>query len=286
MPNDVQRIVEPFAGSAAFSLASASRRLSAKFTLGDLHPPLVELWRCILQSPHDLADDYKALWEAQSGRERDFYDEVRDRFNRQPDPALFLYLLARCVKAAIRYNSKGEFNNSPDNRRRGANPETVRGHVIGASRLLRGAEVRCDDFRAVAEEAGPADLVYLDPPYQGVQRERDSRYIGGVGFGEFCEAIESWNRRGLSFLISYDGRSGDRVYGDDLPIALGLERHEVAAGRSTQATLLGRDDLTYESLYLSPALLSRLGGTPIVLRGNARPVEPVRAEPSLFASFA
>ena len=34
----------------------------------------------------------------------------------------------------------------------------------------------------------------------------------------------------------------------------GLAHIEVHAGRSTQATLLGRDDDTYESLYLSPAL--------------------------------
>ena len=40
---------------------------------------------------------------------------------------------------------------------------------------------------------------------------------------------------------------------------LDLHCIELNAGRSSQATLLGRKDHTYESLYLSPALVSQLG---------------------------
>jgi DNA adenine methylase len=40
---------------------------------------------------------------------------------------------------------------------------------------------------------------------------------------------------------------------------LNLRLIELAAGRSSQATLLGRRAETYESLYLSPALVERLG---------------------------
>lgn len=38
------------------------------------------------------------------------------------------------------------------------------------------------------------------------------------------------------------------------------------AGRSSQATLLGRDDVTIESLYLSPSLADELAHVPIVYR--------------------
>ena len=34
-----------------------------------------------------------------------------------------------------------------------------------------------------------------------------------------------------------------------------MKKVELHAGRSSQATLLGRNDVTIESLYLSPALL-------------------------------
>ena len=58
------------------------------------------------------------------------------------------------------------------------------------------------------------------------------------------------------YLVSYDGRMVED-YGEPLPKRLNLLHIEVHAGRSTQATLLGRDCDTYESLYLSPALADR-----------------------------
>src|SRR5207253_11286383 len=60
------------------------------------------------------------------------------RSNRTRRPHHFLYLLARCVKASVRYNADGEFNQSPDNRRMGALPETMREQILGASFLLKG----------------------------------------------------------------------------------------------------------------------------------------------------
>ena len=66
--------------------------------------------------------------------------------------------------------------------------------------------------------------------------------------------LRKLNERGIQFIVSYDGRTGDKVFGELLPDDLGLTRLEVRAGRSTQATLLGRSDVTYESLYLSAGL--------------------------------
>ncbi|MBV7338627.1 hypothetical protein KFU94_62500 [Chloroflexi bacterium TSY] len=57
---------------------------------------------------------------------------------------------------------------------------------------------------------------------------------------------------------SYDGRKDSKTYGESLPEGLNLVHIELEAGRSTQSTLLGQQDLTYESLYLSSALIERL----------------------------
>jgi DNA adenine methylase len=59
-------------------------------------------------------------------------------------------------------------------------------------------------------------------------------------------------------LLSYDGRTGRKTYGEPLPAWLDLSRVELCAGRSSQATLHGKRAMTYESLYLSPALQARL----------------------------
>ena len=75
---------------------------------------------------------------------------------------------------------------------------------------------------------------------------------------EFVEVLESLNYREIKYLVSYDGRTGDRVHGRKLPDRLRLHLIELDAGRSSQATLLGRSEVTVESLYLSPALAGSL----------------------------
>jgi len=66
------------------------------------------------------------------------------------------------------------------------------------------------------------------------------------------------NARDISYIVSYDGRTGEKVHGRSMPRDLRLRHIELEAGRSSQETLLGREAVTYESLYLSPALTERL----------------------------
>jgi DNA adenine methylase len=258
-PERVGTLIEPFAGSAAITLAAAARGLAVRYIINDLNKPLMDLWQAIIQSPDKLVRQYENLWRAQHGDRRQYYDQVRDEFNRTGRPDCFLYLLARCVKAAVRYNAIGEFNQSPDNRRMGALPATMREHILSASHLLR-EKTGCSslDYKEVVAQATADDVIYMDPPYQGVCGERDPRYLRGVVFEEFVEVLEALNFRDIKYLVSYDGRTGERVHGRKLPERLRLHLIELHAGRSSQATLLGRDEVTVESLYLSPALAEAL----------------------------
>ena len=255
LPRPVDRLVEPFAGSAAVSIAVSTTQGASRYWINDAHEPLTALWREILERPEELAGRYEFLWTDQGDREREYYDEVRDRFNASHDPADFLYLLARCVKAAIRYNANGDFNNTPDNRRRGARPSEMRRRLLRVSSLLKDrTHVTSWDYGRVLRECRGSDLVYMDPPYQGVCGSRDQRYLPKIDHGRFCDDLADLASRGIMFAVSYDGRTGAKRFGAGLPESLGLVRIEVCAGRSTQATLLGRDETTYESLYLSPAV--------------------------------
>lgn len=255
----VSRLVEPFAGSAALSIAVAMRRKATKFWLNDAHRPLVQLWKEILERPCELSTAYEKLWKDQQGREREYFDEIRRRFNRHHRPADFLYLLARCVKAAIRYNAYGEFNNTPDNRRVGARPSEMRARILAASELLsERTKLTALDYKETLSCCRTSDMVYMDPPYQGVCGQRDQRYAPSVNHVEFCRELAELNKQNIMFIVSYDGRSGEKRYGENLPTTLNLIHLEIDAGRSSQATLLGRTDKTYESLYLSPALAKKI----------------------------
>jgi len=258
-PERIGTLIEPFAGSAAITLAAAARGAAARYVINDLNKPLVDLWRAIIETPEKLARQYETLWRAQHDDRRQYYDKVREDFNRTGRPDYMLYLLARCVKASVRYNADGQFNQSPDNRRMGALPNTMREQALAASHLLRGkTECSSLDYKEVVAQATPDDLIYMDPPYQGVCGERDPRYLKGVLVDEFVEVLEALNHREIKYLVSYDGRTGNRTHGRKLPERLRLHLIELHAGRSSQATLLGRSEVTVESLYLSPALAESL----------------------------
>ena len=260
-PRGKYRLLEPFSGSAAISIAAAAQGLAHRFWINDVNKPLADLLRQVVEQPEALADFYQRLWHQQHPGSVAHYYQVRDEFNQTQDPRLFLYLLARCVKGAVRYNACGLLNQSPDKRRLGTRPETMRKQISGVAALLQGKAVFTSlDYREVLQAAEPADLIYMDPPYQGVCGSRDARYYSGISHAGFVEALQELNARNLCFIISYDGRRGGKTFGEPLPQSLNLTRIEIDAGRSSQSTLLGLQDVTFESLYLSRALTEILGG--------------------------
>lgn len=259
-PARVDRLIEPFAGSAALSLAAAAAGRASRFVLGDSLAPLIALWGRVLEAPEALAVAYAARHQEGVADPRGAYARVRDRFNADPNPEDLLYLLARCVKGAVRFSAQGRFNQAADHRRLGVRPAVLQRRLRVAHTLLAGrTALHAGDYSALLDQATPADLVYLDPPYMGVSGGRDPRYHQGLDLDRLLAALERANQRGLRYLLSFDGALGGRVYGPALPPGLGLVRVDLEAGRSSQATLLGREDRTVEALYLSPALL-RPGG--------------------------
>ncbi len=259
MPRRFERLVEPFAGMAAITIATSRQERAKRYVINDLNAPLVGVLRSAIETPSELVCSYSDVWNEQfsyeGGSIAHFY-KVREAFNRgDQSPANMLYLLARCVKGSIRYGSNGLFNQSPDKRRNGTSPKTLKPNVDAISYYLKGrTEFYSTDYREVLEVTLPGDIVYMDPPYQGVSNVRDSRYLSGIDFHDFVEAIDGLNRRGIDFLISYDGKCGDKHYGEDLPEELGLQKVLLKAGLSSQSILLGKKEITYEALYISRGL--------------------------------
>lgn len=260
MPAKFDRLIEPFSGMAAISIATAMESRADSYILNDLNKPLVNMLEEAIENPKTLVDEYRKVWNEQfsygDNHVEHFY-VVRDRFNEgQKTPANLLYLVARCVKGAVRYGANGKFNQSPDKRRHGTNPDTLEHNVYAISRLLKGkTSFFALDYHDVFEMARPGDLVYMDPPYQGVTNVRDNRYFSGVPFDEFAEAIRILNNKHVDYLISYDGLCGGKEYGEDLPESLGCKKIMLNAGLSSQALLLGKKATTFEALYLSESLI-------------------------------
>ena len=258
-PQKFNRLIEPFAGMAAITIAVSKQRRAEQYVLNDLNEPLINILREAINNPQKLIEEYTNVWSEQitfeGGSVEHFY-KIRKDFNEgNKSAANMLYLLARCVKGSVRYSTNGMFNQSPDKRRMGTNPKNLASNVYMISSFLKGkTEFSSVDYREVTKMAKRGDIVYMDPPYQGVCTTRDSRYFSGICFDDFVECVDELNSRGIDFVISYDGTCGEKQYGVDLPKELKLKKVMLNAGLSSQSLLLGKKEKTVEALYISPNL--------------------------------
>ncbi|MFY0520467.1 Dam family site-specific DNA-(adenine-N6)-methyltransferase [Lysinibacillus sp. UGB7] len=252
IPNNVERIVEPFAGSAAISIACADQKIGNHYWLNDINEPLAKLLSKMASNPNEVIQRYEYIWNGQlEGDSKEHYNFIRSEFNNTHEPEMLLYLLARCVKNAVRYNEKGEFNQGPDNRRKGKNPIKMANDIQGYGELLQNKiTVTSLDYVEVLKDTQTSDLIYMDPPYQGTKGS-SKRYIQGLDFEKFIEALEDLNKRNIPYIISFDGSTGNKIYGSSLPDYLNLRRINLNAGTSSQSTLTGNPEQTIEALYIS-----------------------------------
>lgn len=258
-PKHFDHLIEPFAGSAAITIASAHYLKASKFIINDINEPLINLWDTIINDPKSIIKSYHDIWNGQLGNEEAYYYQIRDRFNDTKQPEYLLFLLAKCVKAAVRYNAQGGFNQSPDKRRLGRNPSLMGIDILRVSHLLKGKiQLHSSDYQKVLNQATSNDLVYLDPPYQGTGLNGGFNYSGNIEFENFIVSLSELNKNNVPYILSFDGRTGNKTYGNPLPENLNLQKIEIDAGRSSQATLLNRSEITYEAVYISPALTSKI----------------------------
>jgi DNA adenine methylase len=251
-PENIERLIEPFAGSAAISIAAAFYFKTDKFIINDINEPLINLWDKIINEPEKIIKEYHHLWNSQLTDDEVFYYQIREKFNETKEPSYLLFLLAKCVKAAVRYNANGNFNQSPDNRRKGRLPENMRFDILNVSNLLKGKVVFYSyDYEKILDMATENDLVYMDPPYQGTAKNGGFRYFEDLNHDNFLISLHKLNLRNVPFILSYDGRTGEKTYGKDLPKELNLHKIEIDAGRSSLATLHSRNERTFEAVYIS-----------------------------------
>lgn len=258
-PTSFNTLIEPFAGSAAITIASAYYFKANSFVINDINEPLINLWDTIINDPKSIVKSYHDIWHGQLGDEEKYYYQIRDCFNDTKQPEYLLFLLAKCVKAAVRYNAQGGFNQSPDKRRLGRNPQLMRDDILRVSQLLKGKiQLHSGNYQNVLDLVTANDLVYMDPPYQGTGVNGGFNYSGNIELDNFIVSLFELNNNNVPFILSFDGRTGDKTYGNPLSDNLNLTKIEINAGRSSQATLLSRSEITYEAVYLSPALISKI----------------------------
>nr|WP_082890671.1 Dam family site-specific DNA-(adenine-N6)-methyltransferase [Eikenella longinqua] len=156
-----KRLIEPFAGSAALSLALEFDA----YLLNDTNSDLIGLFQTLKQERQSFIDYVRTFFAAKNNCESRFY-ELREQFNSSRNvierSALFVYLNRHAFNGLCRYNNKGAFN-VPFGRYTALYfPETeMQGFIDKSDRI----ELMCGDFQTALNRADADDMVYCDPPY-------------------------------------------------------------------------------------------------------------------------
>ena len=220
-------------------------------TASDVIPELVDLWLAIRDRPQALADSYENDWKSLQLLGHTHFYEVRDRFNQNRRPEDLLFLSRTCVNGLIRFNKVGDFNNSFHHTRPGISPITLRQVIHDWSVRVSKTKFVATDYEETLMEAVEGDTVYLDPPYAATK----GRYLPNtLDLNRFWSVLEQLNKRGVFWVLSYDGYAGDRDYSSALarPIELAKRHMMVRFGSSPFPRVMnGRVDEVTESVFMN-----------------------------------
>lgn len=90
VPKNMDRLIGPFAGSVAISIAAAAHTLAQRHVINDVNKPLAEVRRVVVEQPTELAAFHEAPWEEQHSDSVEYCYQVRGRFNRTQDAHVIL----------------------------------------------------------------------------------------------------------------------------------------------------------------------------------------------------
>lgn len=163
--------IEPFMGSGVVGFNVRPNRA----TFSDVNPHIINFYNAI-KSGEVTSNTAKAFLEKEGlllqKKGEDHYYEVRERFNKKPNPLDMLFLNRACFNGVMRFNKKGEFN-VPF----GHKPERfAKAYITKIANQIKYVsqavgqydwEFVCSDFKTTISSASQPDFIYCDPPYAG-----------------------------------------------------------------------------------------------------------------------
>lgn len=217
---------------------------------GDICKPLIDLWLLIKNNPKYLIDHYSNVWTRLQKEGPEVFLEIRKHFNLYHQPEDLFFLSRTCVNGLIRFNQKGEFNNSMHYTRKGIHPSRIEKVIFDWSERIQKIDFIADDYKETTNTAKKNDFLYLDPPYFHTK----GRYYSNktINFDEFFLFLDDLNRRGIKFALSFDGQRGDKSYIVDIPQELYKKCILIKSGLSSFKKIMDKQNTdVFEALYLN-----------------------------------
>lgn len=255
---EYKRYIEPFLGGGSLLFLAAVPNSTAS----DIYQPLIKLWKLIQASPEMVIKDYENKWielnkelnsidlnNIEKGKKvpETFY-KIRNRFNESKNPLDLNFIMRTCVNGIVRFNNKGEFNNSFHLTRNGMVPERFRKIVFQWHEVIKDVIFECQDYRKTLEIAEEGDFIYLDPPYAG----NNQRYSDEIDYNDFFSELEKLNLKNVNWALSFDGRRGSERIINTIPKELFKNHILISNGNSAVNMVLNSNiERVEESLYMN-----------------------------------
>lgn len=236
---------EPFVGGGAM----LQFRPCPSAVAGDVIVELIELWKAIRDNPDFTANQYEIRWQRLQKEGYKTYYDIRSSFNLTRNPHDLFFLSRTCVNGLIRFNKNGEFNNSLHHTRPGINPDRLRTLLCRWSKTIKEVDFIVSDYRETLAQTKEGDLVFLDPPYAGTK----GRYIPKeFDLAIFAAELEKLNEKGVNWILTFDGKAGNRSYNATLSPTLYKVKLGLPTGNSPFTKLMRTGiDAVLESVYLN-----------------------------------
>ena len=231
IPEKIENYYEPFMGGAAlfFKLQSLNRISGASY-LSDMNRELVLTCNMVISHHKEVSDLLNKINEKHS---KELYYELRnidrkevgtkryvktgDIFDLLTDveiAARFLYLNKTCFNSIYRVNKDNLFNVPIGTSLKKDFGDNGRLHEAG--KVFIDASVSAEDYRTTISAAKKGDFVYLDPPYEPVDKKGTGTItLGGKSFTSYTvdgfstadqitlkNQCDQLNKRGVKFALS------------------------------------------------------------------------------------
>jgi DNA adenine methylase len=163
--------IEPFLGSGVVLFNIRPKKAIAS----DTNKHIINLYKKIQSNKINglIVKEYLAemSFELQKGKQ-EFYNKIRDRFNKEFNTLDFIFLNRSCFNGVMRFNSKGKFNvpfgHKPE-RFRQAYITKIINQLNWVYDVIKDKEweFKVSQWQDVLMFTEKNDFVYLDPPYIG-----------------------------------------------------------------------------------------------------------------------
>lgn len=258
-PENIDTYYEPFCGgcSVAYQLLSSDTHFVNKVVCSDINGDLIDLWKTLQTDSDGIYKQYERMWYEMNKlpneiAKKEFYEIIRDKFNKKRSPYLFFFLMRTCTNGIPRYNRFGEFNNTFHLSRCGIKPSRIKVDIDKWVNLIADENVifkKCD-YNEILDDAVSGDFVYLDPPCELTRSS--GRYFGRINHMDLFGKLRMLNEQDVKWALSWDGNINTPDYvvvpDDCYDNKVSIKGYN---GGYRVTRLKMNDDGCYESLYLN-----------------------------------